>query len=132
MRVDTITVTVEVVWRDERKGRATVEDMAAVHGLLTRYGLPAVIGLPPFATENSDFVLRCTATDFPCTVTIERKPQGPLQEAAWAFAEESGMARIAMEEGELGVLFLDENQFVPFSHLTHDPQKGFQIVGNTQ
>jgi len=131
MRTDTITKTVEVLWRDERKGRTTTTKTADVHILLTHYGLPPVIGLP-FAVDNADFMLRCAETGFPCTITIERKPQGPVQEAAWAYVEESRMARIVIEDDQLGVRFLDEDRFVSFSHLTFDGATGFRIVESEQ
>jgi hypothetical protein len=131
MRSETISESITVAWRDERKGRATVNDMAQAKSLLAHFELPSAKALP-FAVDSDQFRGYCGAAEFPCTVTIERKPMGTLQEAAWAYAEESGMARIVRDGDELGVLFLDEDHFVPFSRLAFDPATGFQIVESDQ
>lgn len=82
----------------------------------------------PFVVDNEDFLGHCAMADFPCTVTVERKPKSKVQEAAWAYVENSGMARIEMEDDELGVRFLDEDKFVPFARLAFDEDRGFSIV----
>lgn len=107
MRSETITESVTVVWRDERKGRSTVNNIAQVQALLSHFELPS-------------------------TVAIERKPNGTVQEAAWAYAENSGMARIVMEDNERRVRFLDEDRFVLFSRLALDPAIGFPIMESDQ
>lgn len=127
MRSETIADEIQVVRWDERKGRATVTDMGQVEAVLAHYGLPLADKLL-FMLENQNFLGHCAMGDFPCTVTIERKPKGTVQEAAWAFAEESRMARIELQGEELGVHFLDEDKFVPFSRLAFDPKTGFSIV----
>ena len=127
MRTETIAETIEVRWRDERKGRATVSAQTDLETLLDHYGLPAAYALP-FRVEQEHFTAHSADGGFPCNVVIERKPQGPVQAAAWTYAKESGMARIEMEGEVLGVRFLDEDRFVPFSHLRFDPVHGFQII----
>lgn len=127
MREETIHGAILVVWRDERKGRTTVNDMSQLEALLAHYVLPLPDKLP-FVVDNEDFLCHCTTDEFPCPVTVERKPKGDVQEAAWAYVENSRMARIEFQDSELGVRFLDEGHFVPFSRLAFDENTGFSIV----
>ncbi len=127
MKVECIRTSVRVLWRDERQGRAELQTPEQVQLLLAHYGLIEPAVNLPLHMENTDFIFEIRSSGFPCTALITRKPQGPVQTAAWHFAEEH-LARILTQDGELGVLFLDENKFVPFSRLGYNEQRGFYFL----
>ena len=118
-------------WRDARRARGEVQSHVALLKLFAGFDLPLVENEPPFHLENEIYLLSCRqkqeGATYPCNVSLELKPQSELQTAAWAFADDTQMARIERQSGELGVRFLDENVFVPFSKLSFDHQRGFSI-----
>lgn len=118
-------------WRDARRARGDISSHAAFITLLADFGFSTSEVEPPFQIENEAYFLTCrlkqVGETFPCTAVLERKPQGALQETAWAYADETQMARIEEQEDELGVRFLDEDVFVPFSKLAFDQSRGFTI-----
>lgn len=129
MRQETISDNLIVTWRDERQGRAQLADLAQLPAIFTHFNLEQVEPSLPLTVENDDFVLTYPATSTPpYSVLISRKPHGPLQTAAWQYAEETRMAKIEFQDGELGMHFLDENQFAPFSRLQFDSKTGFTIT----
>ena len=122
MRIETIpNTTLTVRWRDERRAMASITDSAEWQALLRQYAFgqqPLTDAPVTVANERYQVTLaEASAADSPRVVTIERKPQTPVQEFAWIYAEETRMARIECIDDELGVRFLDEDSFVPFSRL---------------
>ena len=129
MRQETISDNLIVTWRDERQSRVELADLGQLRAVLDHYGLEQIKPSLPLTVENDEFMLTCPATSTPpYSVIISRKPQGSLQVAAWQYVEETRMAKIEFQDGELGMRFLDENQFVPFSRLQFDPKTGFTIT----
>jgi len=118
-------------WRDARRARGEVQSHVALLKLFADFDLPLVETEPPFQTESQTYLLSCrpkqVEAKYPCTIVLERKPQDDIQKAAWVFADETQMARIEEQDAELGVRFLDENVFVPFSKLSFDQERGFTI-----
>ena len=117
--------TVTLTWYDERQGKGEVTTAAELRAILNHYGLPKDVTQ---LAENDQFTLSCSGKDYPCTVTVERKPQDSVQAYVWQFAAETRMARVVFQDNELGVLFLDENAFVPFSQLDYSPKTGLVIL----
>jgi hypothetical protein len=104
-----------------------VRDREEWGALLDAYGFDEAPDEPE-SVENEQYRLVCKPEHaFPCIVRVQRKPQGPVQEAAWNFAAETSMARIELQDDELGVRFLDENSFVPFAQLDYEPGRGFRM-----
>lgn len=126
MRTETISST-DIIWRDERQGLGELADARQLRAVFTQYGaeVPATL---PVETETEEFRIRPCDDTFPCRVIIERKPRGPVQEAAWSYCEDTRMARIVEQDGALGMLFLDEDVFVPFNKLSYDSKSGFSIT----
>lgn len=122
-------VVVTVRWPDERMATAVIDTLHILKQVARHYQLRGKTAVSlPFHAENSQFILHYPTTQFPGLLTIERKPQDAVQAYAWHYARETDMARIQFHEGELGVYFRDEDQFVPFSQLRYTPETGFVIV----
>lgn len=51
-----------------------------------------------------------------------------IREAIKKYVDESGMGRIEIQEDQEGVVFLDENQFVPFWNLGYSTALGFYTL----
>ncbi|MEM7114392.1 MAG: hypothetical protein AAF614_18300 [Chloroflexota bacterium] len=120
-------------WYDERQGRGEVASAAELRAVLRHFQLDDVPlanngNQPPLTVENEQFSLSCRDDSFPCRVTIRRKPQGPVQAYVWQFAAETRMARVLFQNDELGVLFLDENAFVPFNQLDYSAETRLRIL----
>ena len=128
MRQELVNDTLTITWRDERRGIVSLTDLTLLPAVLAHYRLPQQKPVVPLEVENDNFELTCSGGSAPYLVTIFRKPQGPLQEAAWQYVEETQMAKVVFENDELGVHFLDEDKFVPFSRLKFDTASGFTIT----
>lgn len=128
MRQESIKDNLVVTWRDERQGIVSLTDLTLLPAVLAHYGLPQQKPAVPLEVENDNFKLTCSGGSAPYLVTIFRKPQGLVQEAAWQYVAETQMAKVVFENDELGVHFLDEDKFVPFSRLQFDTKSGFTIT----
>lgn len=120
--------TVTLAWYDERQGKGTVATVAELRAILTYYGLPKDTSQLPLRVENEQFAFSCGGESYPSPVIVERKPQDAVQAYVWQFAAETRMARVVFQHEELGVLFLDENAFVPFSQLDYSTETGLVIL----
>jgi hypothetical protein len=116
--------TLSIIWQDEREGWADVASLTALDNLLAFYGLNRPPDQPPPTTLDGEaFTAAITPTTTGYRLLIQRRPQGPVQEAAWRLAEQTAMYRIIYQDDILGVLFRDENIFVPFDRLAFDAKR---------
>jgi hypothetical protein len=118
--------SVIVHWRDEREGRAVLRDHAQWEALGAAFGFDQAPALPEKLENARYHLLPDPERKFPTIVRVVRKPQNRVQEAAWHFAAETRMARIEEQQGELGVHFLDEDNFIPFTQLDYIQGRGFR------
>jgi hypothetical protein len=113
-----------ITWPDEREGWADLTTPGELAALLAFYDLPPLDKQPLPASLSGE---RFSATVQPAAsgyrVLVRRQPHGPVQEAAWRLAEQTAMYRIIVRDGALGVLFRDENIFVPFTRLAFDHKR---------
>jgi hypothetical protein len=113
-----------ITWPDEREGWADLTTPGEVAALLAFYGLPPPDEQPLPATVSSErFSANVQPAPSGYRVLVRRRPHGPVQEAAWRLAEQTAMYRIIVRDGALGVLFRDENIFVPFARLAFDHKR---------
>ncbi len=113
-----------ITWPDEREGWADLTTIEEVTTLLAFYDLPPLGDQPLPITLNGDqFSATVQPSPSGYRVLVQRRPHGPVQEAAWRLAEQTAMYRIIIRDDVLGVLFRDENIFVPFTRLAFDHQR---------
>jgi hypothetical protein len=113
-----------ITWPDEREGWADLTTPGEVAALLAFYDLPPLDDQPLPATLSGErFSATVQRSPAGYRVLVRRQPHGPVQEAAWRLAEQTAMYRIIARDGALGVLFRDENIFVPFTRLAFDQKR---------
>jgi hypothetical protein len=113
-----------ITWPDEREGWADLTTPGEVTTLLAFYDLPPLDDQPlPASLSGERFSASVQPTPAGYRVLVRRQPHGPVQEAAWRLAEQTAMYRIIVRDGVLGVLFRDENIFVPFARLAFDQKR---------
>jgi hypothetical protein len=113
-----------ITWPDEREGWSDLTSPDELAALLAFYDLPPPDDQPlPATLSGEQFTAVVNPSPTGYRVLVRRRPHGPVQEAAWRLAEQTAMYRIIVRDGSLGVLFRDENIFVPVARLAFDHKR---------